>query len=417
MTESEIGLLVLGIVSGLLGVFLGGTNAALNSVRDGVLHAALEGRFEGLARRMIDDRGTIRARLRLGRSLGSGLAALGVAGALLRPIGSIAAVAGVALGVVFVLSLLGSTLAAILRRKGLEATLRALRLCRPFELLLAPFAAPIAALASWVGRNGGPPREAATQVKHLIDVGEAEGELPRDQAELMRNLLEFDKTLAREVMVPRGKMVALSVDTPLEEALQTIAQSGHSRYPVYQDAPDQMVGIVYAKDAFAEMLKEREGGKILTLASLVRPAPLFASETQLVGPLLRQMQTEKHHLAILVDEFGGVAGLVTLEDILEEIVGEIEDEHDDEDQALVELGPGRFVADGSASVYDIAALLDPPLPTDGDFDSLGGMLIELAGGIPGPGERLRSGEYELRAIASNERAVTRVEIAHRPEVA
>ncbi len=249
-------------------------------------------------------------------------------------------------------------------------------------------------------------------VEKLIEKSEQKGELGQDQAKLLRSVLEFRATVAREVMVPRTQVVAFEVDTPLEEVLLAIEENGHSRYPVYRKSMDQVEGILYAKDVFGAL---RQGLAQQTLGDLARTPVFFAPETQKVSVLLQEMQSRRIHLAVVVDEFGGTAGIVTLEDILEEIVGEIEDEHDDDEAPVRQEGPGHFVADATISIYDLEDYLGEPLAdaADGDYDSLGGLLVHLAGRVPIVGTEVTVGDYELRVLVSDERHVERVEITRR----
>src|SRR5690606_22465474 len=171
---------------------------------------------------------------------------------------------------------------------------------------------------------------AVREVEHMIEQREESGSIPADFAELLLSVLEFKDTVAREVMVPRTQMKAIEIDTSIDEVLDIIVREGHSRYPVYRDRPDHIEGILYAKDLF-RILKNGERDKHHSLHRIIRRPVLFVAETHKTGRLLREMQARRFHLAIVVDEFGGTSGIVTLEDILEEIVGEIRDEHDTEE--------------------------------------------------------------------------------------
>ncbi|NOY91208.1 MAG: HlyC/CorC family transporter [Deltaproteobacteria bacterium] len=285
------------------------------------------------------------------------------------------------------------------------------------EWLFSPLAAPLAFLGRSVGslvpRGGGgdPERLAALAVEHVIEEGEEEGFIAEDQALLLRSVLEFRQTVAREVMVPRTQLAAFELRTPMAEIVRQVMESGHSRYPVYDGSIDQVVGVLYAKDLF-QALQGQEDGDVVELRAVVRSPAFFCPETQKVGRLLREMQARRVHLAVVVDEFGGTSGVLTLEDILEEIVGEIRDEHDDDEEAPVqELAEGRWVADASTSVHDLtdhlAGFEGGP---DGEYDSLGGLVVALAGCVPRAGERLERQGFAFLILDGDERHVKRVEI-------
>lgn len=391
--------------------------AGLGALSTGALHALAEGddAQASEAARALRSYETIRARLRLGRVLFFGLAATAAAvfglarGAAGAGLG--AAVAAVGYG------LLAEISTTIIRRRASRGALRLLRWCRPLEWAMAPLAFPLLAIARATERlvppADAPPESAAREVEHVIDEGAKDGALAREQVELIRNALEFKDTVAREVMVPRTRVVGFELGTPFPEVLAAVEENAHSRYPVYRDTLDQVEGILYAKDLFRVV---RAGRQDVPLAELIRRPVFFCAETQPIGSVLRQMQAKRIHLAIVTDEFGGVSGIVTLEDILEELVGEIEDEHDEDDDRVRQEGPGTYVVDATISVYDLAEALDLPLPDRaGEYDSLGGMIVAVSGGVPKVGERLTVGPFDVEVLEADERAVARVRLQLRPD--
>lgn len=299
--------------------------------------------------------------------------------------------------------------------------MRMLRWCRPLEHLMTPIAAPIRwltdSLESSVPAADPLPETTARTVEDLIDRGAKEGRLGSAHAELLLNALEFRDTITREVMIPRTQLVGFAIQTDLSEVLARIVETGHSRYPVYRETLDEIVGLLYSKDLFSVLRDGTENDA--SLEALVRRPVFMAPEGQKIGALLREMQAHRFHMAVVVDEFGGVSGLVTLEDILEELVGEIADEHDDEDDPIEEIASGHYYADASISVYDLEDRLGEEIPgsEDEEYASLGGMIIKLHGGVPSPGDELRVGAFDLRILEADERHVTRVEITRRAEVA
>ncbi|MFW6067824.1 MAG: hemolysin family protein [Myxococcota bacterium] len=384
----------------------------LRAVRDG------GGRYGSVAGRVLTHLPAIRARMLAGRVLSVAFAVAFAAWWALRIDGVLAAVAA-AVVVSISYAVAAEVAITVMRQRASRGTLGLLRVLRPLELLLAPLGWPLRAVGSLTERLVPPVQERDSErithlaVEHMIDEGEERGSIGEDHAELLRSVLEFKDTVAREVMVPRTNMVAFDITTPLSEVLERIVQSGHSRYPVYRERVDQMEGLLYAKDLF-RVMQERNLDEV-QLEQLVRRPLFFAPATQKIGMLLREMQARRVHLAVVVDEFGGTSGLLTLEDIVEEIVGEIQDEHDDEELRVEELAPGRYLVDAGISIYDLQDVLHAELPKEqGEYDSLGGMVVELAGRVPREGESVRVGEYELIVREGDDRHVTRIEIRHRP---
>jgi CBS domain containing-hemolysin-like protein len=206
-------------------------------------------------------------------------------------------------------------------------------------------------------------------------------------------------------------MVAIPMDLPIDEVVRKVMEEGHSRYPVYREKIDKIEGILYAKDLFLAVRNKED----TTLAKLVRTKILFVAETQKISALLHEMQARRQHLAVVVDEFGGTSGIVTLEDILEEIVGEIQDEHDTEESLVVEVEPGRWAADARVSIHDLGELLELSLDkaNEGGFDSLGGLVVDLAGKVPLIGETVSLDGLDFIVKDADKRRVRKVEIQRR----
>jgi putative hemolysin len=385
----------------------------LRAVRDG------EGAHAKVAGRVLDHLPRIRARMLAGRVLSVAMAVAFAAWWALRIDGILAAVAA-ALLVSFVYAVASEVSTTVMRLRASRGTLLLMRWLRPLELLLAPAGLPL----EWVGRLTErlvpPIRERDSErithlaVEHMIDQGEESGSIGEDHAEMLRSVLEFKDTVAREIMVPRTQAVGFDISTPLAEVLDRIVASGHSRYPVYRGRIDQVEGMLYTKDLF-QVMQDRQVADV-PLAEVIRRPVFFATETQKIGILLREMQARRVHLAVVVDEFGGMSGILTLEDIVEEIVGEIRDEHDEEELRVEELAPGRWIVDAGISIYDLSDTLDVALPTEGgDYDSLGGMVVELAGRVPEVGESVMVPPFELIVRDADDRHVTRVEIVRHHE--
>jgi CBS domain containing-hemolysin-like protein len=317
---------------------------------------------------------------------------------------------------------IGTTTTLASRRAG-RVALPLLRLAWPLEMLIAPFAAPLVLASNLIDRllpprpEDDPERVTEVVVEHLIERGEEQGAIAQQDAELLLSVLEFRETVAREIMVPRTSMAAIDVETPLPDVIKIMADRGHSRYPVYRGSVDHPIGLVYAKDLF-RLFVDGGGGDAPQgkLEALIRTPLFFAAESQKIGDLLRQMQARRTHLAIVVDEYGGTSGMVTLEDIIEEIVGEIRDEHDSDDAPVKQIAPGRYLAKADVSVHDLAEITGLRLPENAaGYESLGGMLIDLAGRVPRSGESIEIGDHDLIIRAADERRVTRVEVVQRSE--
>ena len=409
----------------VVAVLLGATFAALDAALAGIGEVRLKaqvdagGPYSRTAARALRELHDIQARLLMGRVVCLTSAAALSAVVALEYDGIYAAIAGAA-GVAVLYGVLAEVGTTVARRRAGRWALRMLTWLYPVELLMMPFAAPLA----WLGRTVGaavpaapsddPERVAELGLERMIEEGEEEGSISVDHAELLRSVLEFKNTVAHEVMVPRTQMVAIEVDTPLSDVLDLIIEEGHSRYPVYREKVDHVQGVLYAKDLFA-VLRTGEGQE-MHLRDVIRRPVFYAAETQKIGTLLKEMQARRVHLAVVVDEFGGTSGIVTLEDILEEIVGEIRDEYDEEETGVQEIAPGRYIADAGISVYDLEDYLGVKLHDDGgDYDSLGGMVVELAGHVPAAGESVVSGPFRLIVRDSDPRHVRRVEILRRPD--
>ncbi len=265
---------------------------------------------------------------------------------------------------------------------------RATGLARSLAWVLRPISMSAQAvsnlLAGWMG--GGPLQRFAVitedQIKSLITASEQEGYIEEGEREMIYSIFRLGDMITREVMVPRIDVVALDVQTPLLEALKTIVASGHSRIPVYQETVDNIIGILYVKD----LLHYQSNGTEPTLSEILREA-YFVPESKQLDNLLREMQEDKVQLAIVVDEYGGVAGLITLEDIVEEIVGEIQDEYDREEPEFQLLPQGGYLFDARIPLDDVQELLNIPLPLE-EADSLGGFVYNQLGHIPSVGEQL-----------------------------
>jgi putative hemolysin len=229
------------------------------------------------------------------------------------------------------------------------------------------------------------------EIKMMVDAGSEGGSIENEEKEMIYSIFQFGDTLAREVMVPRIDVVALEINTPLQEALNTIVEAGHSRIPVYEESIDHIRGLLYAKDL---LMLWRNGETDRPIKDLLRPTH-FVPESKKADDLLADMQQRKIHLAIVVDEYGGTAGLVTLEDLIEEIVGEIRDEYDfNEEEVYQKVGENEYIFDAGIDLDDLNRLLDTSLPTE-DSDTLGGYIFSELGEVPVEGEKVEIADEHL----------------------
>lgn len=314
--------------------------------------------------------------------------------------------------------LLGLFSAAIILLLGLEFLVERFPLKQPelWALVLAPVASfldqlfsPITALyikfqgaGAQTQRNLGSVTE--DELKTWVEVGQPEGGLEADERKMIYSIFQFGDTLCREIMVPRIEVLALDVNTPLNTAINQLVESGHSRAPVYQDVIDNVVGLLYAKDLLKLHVSPSDKK---TIRKFLRPA-YFVPESKKVDELLAEMQAKGIHLAVVVDEYGGMAGLVTLEDIVEEIVGEIRDEYDQSEELLAEkITDDEFVFRGRVSLDDFNDALGTELETD-QTDTLGGYFYSQVGRVPIPGDELFFDGWQLTVEEVHGRKVGRI---------
>ena len=245
--------------------------------------------------------------------------------------------------------------------------------------------------------------ELQKEIQQLIDVGEEEGLLSEDEGEMMQSILSFRDTVAREIMVPRTDAVIVSGDTPIEKLLQLVIEKGHSRFPVYADNIDDILGILHVKDLLSSW-----GEKHLDLQEIVR-TPYFIPETKKISHLLTELRDKKSHMAIVIDEYGGVAGLVTIEDIIEEIIGEIHDEYDDDEILMVATDEGDLLVDARLEIEKLSEHFGLQVPK-GNFESVGGFIISLLGRVPQPHEKIIHAPLEMTIESADARKIRKVRI-------
>jgi putative hemolysin len=392
-------LLVLMIING----FLATARSALVNVRKARLRQLIEDGV-GAARtaeRLAEDASRLLATTQLGMMLTSFFAGAVVAvisapslAEALQPL-----LGGASYPVAFVLVVFVAAIVMLILAELVPETIAvqhserlALWLARPLAVL-SVVVMPLVHLMVWLSNTiarlfGAAPRGdlpfvTEEEIKTLVDAGEEEGVIQEDEKQMIYSIFELGDTLAREVMVPRIDVVALDVSAPMLEALDAIMEAGHSRIPIYDETIDNVQGVLYAKDLLPYL---REGRTDVPLRKILRQA-YFIPETKKASDLLPDLQQRRVHMAIVVDEYGGMAGLVTIEDLLEEIVGEIQDEYDTEEPFVEFISDNEYLFDARVDLDDLNRLMDVALPTE-DSDTLGGFIYTELGKVPAVGDRV-----------------------------
>ena len=247
------------------------------------------------------------------------------------------------------------------------------------------------------------------ELRELHKADEGEEEFEEEERELIDSIFDFGDTIVREVMVPRPDMVTVPSDTTLDQALDTSLTAGYSRIPVYEGDSDNVIGVTYAKD----LMKHIHDSHTRVSAKDLARAPLFVPEQKKVAELLREMQQQHVHMAIVIDEYGGTAGLVTIEDLIEEIVGEIVDEYDREEPLVEPIDDDTIRVDAKMQISEVNELLDADLPHE-EWDTVGGLVFDLTGRVPVQGETVRYDSIEFLTERVTGRRIKKVIITRSP---
>ena len=245
-------------------------------------------------------------------------------------------------------------------------------------------------------------------IAYLIKLSHEEGVFKQEQGKMLQSVMSFRDTLVREVMIPRTDISSLDINSNYQEVMQNISQHGYTRWPVYEEDIDHVVGVLYVKDLINFTQKEQEN---FNLKKVLRK-PLFVPESMKLDGLLKELQKQKMHLAIVVDEYGGTSGVITMEDLLEEIVGEIRDEYDkeEEEETVSILSENHFIVDGRTSISDLEKKTDIILPTDESYDSVGGFLIFIKGKIPTKNSVVEHEDWRFKVVEVEETRILKIEI-------
>ncbi|HRI65068.1 MAG TPA: hemolysin family protein [Polyangium sp.] len=419
--DVSLTLLAVALVSAIVGALFAAADTALTTLTGPRLNALIdqaEGPDKAAFERIRTADTKLRSRYLLGRIVSSTATAILTLLVLLPRVsnGGPWIAFGITVAFTGILYEVSTTLA---RKYADHVAPMAARYLRPLEIAMFPLAIPL----GWLGQaisekqvvsEPPDPRLAEAEVENLVEEGERSGLLDPEPAEMIRNVLEFQDRTAKDVMVPRSRLEAIEASMPIEKVLLFVSESGHSRYPVYREHLDNVVGLLYAKDLFKHLEEHR--AKNTSLRDIVRSPANFVAESQSLSSLLKEMRSKRQHLAIVVDEFGGVSGLVTLEDLLEEIVGDIRDEHDAEEAPPIQdLGNGRIVADAAVSLRELSTYLQTDMAAD-DTNTLESMITDHLGKIPEKGTSLS--KFGMRFIVQDcdEQHIGRVEIIRRPSM-
>lgn len=242
-------------------------------------------------------------------------------------------------------------------------------------------------------------------LQDIIEESEEDGIIDEDEGDMLHSIFEFGETIVREVMVPRTDMVCCSTSATLQDLLAAVISSGHSRIPIYEGTADRIVGVVYAKDLLKHWGRPAEEVRV----SRVMRTPYFVPETKNIEDLLEEFRTKHVHMAIAIDEYGGTSGLITIEDLIEEIIGDIQDEYDVEEDWLQAEEDGALLVDGRLNIEEVEEHFDITIPRE-RFDTVGGYLFHLFGHVPRVGEEARDGQLVMTVVEGDERKIRKARI-------
>ncbi len=404
------------VVLALSSLFTTG-EAALTALPEAHLQALMDGSNRGARqfRRYASARGRVLSRWLVARVLGVCVSTVIISEAFADSFSSPAAgILGAAASAVLTYGICTEALGVLARRRPEAVGAWSLLCLHPFEWIVWPLAGPLTLVGRFVEarlphRTKVDPELTETEVEWAVREGERHGALANEPAEMIRNVLDFKNLVVKDVMIPRRHVNGVPAGASLQEIIEVVSNDGHSRYPVYRDTLDNIVGLLYVKDLFRVVQK----GQLATakLDDILRTHTLFAAETQSAASILREMRSRRQHMAVVADEFGGTSGVVTLEDVLEQIVGDIRDEYDADAEALVQnLGGGRYVANAAVSIDELSSHVGRQIPVDGEFESLGGLLTHRAGRVPAVGAVLHIAGLRFTVREADETHVARVDI-------
>lgn len=314
-------------------------------------------------------------------------------------------IAGIVLGSIVMFALLEAIPRALVARNPERWGLRLAPLMGAFRVVFGGVG-KLVLLPTRVVR--GPSTDEEEEMIRFLEIEDAEGEIEDDERKMIRAVFDLEETAVREIMTPRTDFVAADADSNVQEVVRLIISRGYSRIPLYEENLDNIVGIVYAKDLFRYLA---EGRMPKNLRDIARPA-FFVPESKRLDSLLTDMRKQRVHMAIVVDEYGGTAGLVTIEDLVEEIVGEIEDEYDRIEHLIVQVSPEEALIDGRVSIWDVNELFNAHIESE-DFDTVGGCVFHKLGRVPVVGDVVEADGLTLTVLSVDGHRVRRVRAVRR----
>jgi len=421
----EIGLIVVLI---LLNGFFSATEIALVTIRRSRIQQLIEEGHRGALRvqRLKLNPGRFLAVIQIGINflgfLASAFAAVSLVDGMADWLRTFGPLTGLASGMALVFVTVLLTIFTIIfgelvpKQIGLAHAERvAMSTSRPLEILGTVFA-PLVGFLTWTTRRisrlfgadvAADERISSEELRLIIEQGGEQGILEAEEEQMIHAVIELGDQRVHEVMVPRTSMSSLSSAATFDDAIDAVIDQGHSRIPVYEQTIDEIIGILYAKDLLPFL--KAGAPERPSLRSLLR-TPVFVPESMSVDDLLHELQRRKVHLAIVLDEYGGTAGLVTIEDLIEEIVGEIQDEYDEEEPMIVRLSDDEARVDGRADVDDLSKLFDTDLSLDDEdeYDTVGGLIYHRIGGVPTPGDQIKVDGLTITVETTDGRRVGKV---------
>ncbi len=300
---------------------------------------------------------------------------------------------------------------SLFRRYATELSLSLVYVARMFYVIFSPVVYAIGELTSLPGKLFGRRRDlikspflTREDVRRVVAQGVASGTIETEERKLIHGVMGLGDTMAKEVMVPRTNVAAIDINATQRELFELFESSGHTRIPVYQDTLDSIVGVVILYD----LLKNGQMELDRPIRPLVREIPVVP-DTKKVGELLYEMRTARTHIAVVLDEYGGTAGIVTIEDLIEEVFGEIQDEYDTEEPPIVDIGENQYRVLARVDIDDLAEELGIPRP-EGEFETVGGFVMDIAGKIPAAGEQFRYENLAITVLEADEQGVERVRV-------
>ncbi len=307
---------------------------------------------------------------------------------------------------------------------GLRVPEKVMQFCTPFSSIFMLLAFPLTFLFLKISQSFSrtiyfdhlhePEAQAKQEIIDIIQGAQLSPGINRHDKKIIESVLSFDQRIAREVMVPRVNIFCLPANTSIKEAANLLAAEGYSRTPIYRNTVDEIVGVLMYKDILTKFREYEAKGNDTSILEApietIQKSVLYTPETKRISNLLQEFRKKQVHLAIVVDEYGGTEGIVTIEDILEEIVGDIADEYDDQEALHVIQPDGSWIVDARLNIFDAEELLELKFPQEGDYDTIGGYIFHCAGTIPSKGFVIHQDEFELEVLNSNERFVEKVRI-------